>query len=149
MSRKHVTRYPRESCYFCGADGPIETHHIVPRRYNGIDDQINFVDLCSSCHEKLEQLYGRRFYNRIGAREAEESYLPRETLERIASVQSELFLDDSIDSFNSRPELLERLIDEFDLNETVCHACHKIATPTDTEGDSECCKFCGTPVSIQ
>jgi 5-methylcytosine-specific restriction endonuclease McrA len=57
MSRKGVNNYPRESCYFCGSEGPIETHHIHPRRYGGSDNDRNLVDVCSNCHNKLEALY--------------------------------------------------------------------------------------------
>jgi 5-methylcytosine-specific restriction endonuclease McrA len=57
MSRKGVNNYPRESCYFCGSEGPIETHHIHPRRYGGSDEDRNLVDVCSNCHSKLEALY--------------------------------------------------------------------------------------------
>jgi len=146
MSRKHVTRYPRESCYFCGADGPIETHHIVPSRYNGSDSNENLVDLCSNCHKKLEQLYDQRFYNRVAIAEPDGPHLSRAALERMAHIQSEVFLDKGISEFDENSALLERMADEFDLDVIVCHACHRIATPTDTKDGAEWCKCCGTKV---
>jgi len=64
---KKVNQHPRQHCYFCGSEGPIETHHIVPRRHGGSDDDENLVDLCPTCHERLEALYDKRFYKNIGA----------------------------------------------------------------------------------
>lgn len=62
---KGVTQHPRQRCYFCGSDGPIQTHHVVPRRYDGSDDEENLVDLCCNCHQRLEKLYDKRFYQEI------------------------------------------------------------------------------------
>lgn len=57
-----------DGCYFCGGgSGVIEQHHIVPRRFNGTDEGENLVNLCPTCHEKLERLYDKRFYDAIGA----------------------------------------------------------------------------------
>jgi len=63
---KQVTQHPRQRCYFCGSEGPIETHHVVPRRHSGSDDETNLVDLCPTCHERLERLYDKRFYQELG-----------------------------------------------------------------------------------
>lgn len=65
--RKQVQQSGRETCYFCESDGPIETHHIVPKRYDGTDHDSNLVDLCPTCHRRLERLYDDEFYGRIGA----------------------------------------------------------------------------------
>jgi len=56
-----------DGCYFCdgGAD-VLEQHHIVPRRHGGSDESENLVDLCPTCHQKLERLYDKRFYDEIG-----------------------------------------------------------------------------------
>lgn len=54
---KGVKQTGRDTCYFCDSEGPIETHHLVPRRYEGSDNDENLVDLCPSCHERLERLY--------------------------------------------------------------------------------------------
>lgn len=59
--------HPRENCYFCGEGTReiLETHHVVPRRFDGSDDDENLVDVCPTCHEKLEKLYGPRFYEQL------------------------------------------------------------------------------------
>jgi hypothetical protein len=62
---KGVTQHPRQLCYFCGSEGPIQTHHIVPQRHGGNDEEENLVDLCPTCHERIERLYDKRFYQRI------------------------------------------------------------------------------------
>ncbi len=57
----------RESCYICGepVGHLLETHHIVPRRYDGSDNAENLVDLCPSCHQAVEKIYDKRFYDRL------------------------------------------------------------------------------------
>ena len=57
----------RESCYICGelVGHLLETHHIVPRRHGGSDNVENLVDLCPSCHQALEKIYDKRFYDRL------------------------------------------------------------------------------------
>lgn len=62
-TRKGVTQHPRRNCYFCGSEGPIETHHIIPQRHGGSDDESNLVDICPNCHRRLETLYNKRFYD--------------------------------------------------------------------------------------
>lgn len=54
-------------CYLCerGSD-VIETHHIVPKRFDGSDGEENLVDLCPTCHRKIESLYDKRFYDALG-----------------------------------------------------------------------------------
>lgn len=62
--------YPRDDCYFCRDDCDVlETHHIVPRRHGGGNEDYNLVVLCPTCHEKLERLYDKRFYQAIGVGE--------------------------------------------------------------------------------
>jgi hypothetical protein len=53
-------------CYFCPKRNDIEVHHIVPQRFNGSDERENLVALCDRCHEKLESLYDKRFYEKLG-----------------------------------------------------------------------------------
>jgi len=67
MSQEHkqVVQHSRPRCYFCGSEGPIETHHIIPQRHSGSDDENNLVDLCPTCHERLERLYDKKFYKNI------------------------------------------------------------------------------------
>lgn len=45
------------ACEICGADNNIETHHIIPRRYDGSDCEDNLVDLCRQCHRAIEEIY--------------------------------------------------------------------------------------------
>jgi len=56
-----------KSCKFCEEtdSAALEKHHIVPRRYNGSDKDENIVEVCASCHRKLESLYNQRFYQKI------------------------------------------------------------------------------------
>lgn len=56
----------RETCYFCNSEGPLETHHIVPRRYDGSDHSGNLVDLCPTCHKRLEDLYTEETLSKLG-----------------------------------------------------------------------------------
>jgi len=53
-------------CYFCESTDDIETHHILPQRFNGSDAESNLVDLCHDCHWKLERLYNKEFWEAIG-----------------------------------------------------------------------------------
>jgi len=69
---KQVTQHPRQRCYFCGSEGPIESHHIIPRRFNGPTNDRNLVDLCANCHKKIERLYDEQFYNVLGVTELDE-----------------------------------------------------------------------------
>jgi len=55
------------SCKFCGETDTdaLESHHIVPRRFNGSDDEENLVTLCASCHRKIESLYNKDFFQKL------------------------------------------------------------------------------------
>jgi len=68
------TQTGRNTCYICGEGNRdiLETHHIVPRRFDGSDDAENLVDLCPSCHRAIERLYGKRFYDELGVSPAGE-----------------------------------------------------------------------------
>ena len=66
MDDANVPQTNRETCYFCGSEGPILTHHIIPRRFDGGDAIRNLVDLCPTCHQRLERLYDDRFYAALG-----------------------------------------------------------------------------------
>lgn len=58
-------------CYFCGAFGGLEEHHIVPQRFGGSDSEGNIVPLCSQCHTKIERLYDKSFYEEFGIEDEE------------------------------------------------------------------------------
>lgn len=73
--RKGVTQHPRRNCYFCGSEGPIETHHIIPQRHSGSDDESNLVDLCPTCHERIERLYNDEFFGEVANAEVTDSII--------------------------------------------------------------------------
>lgn len=64
-------QYGRRECYFCDNQDTelLETHHIVPRRFGGSNTADNLVDVCPTCHRKLERLYDNRFYHELGVEE--------------------------------------------------------------------------------
>ena len=66
----HVSRYndsvSADRCYFCPATHSLQTHHVVPQRKNGSNESENLVIVCKKCHNKLERLYDKRFYERLG-----------------------------------------------------------------------------------
>jgi len=66
----------RDGCYICdgGNADVLERHHIVPRRFGGSDSAENLVDLCPSCHEVLERLYDKRFYDVLGVSKEEKDF---------------------------------------------------------------------------
>jgi len=53
-------------CYFCSSTEDIESHHIVPQRFDGSDADSNIVKVCHDCHWKLERLYNKDFWEAIG-----------------------------------------------------------------------------------
>ena len=62
-----IPEVQRDTCYLCGNPHKelLETHHIVPSRFNGSDGPRNLVDVCPTCHRKLERLYNDRFYEQM------------------------------------------------------------------------------------
>jgi uncharacterized protein with PIN domain len=57
-----------DECYFCDETECLESHHVVPQRFDGSDREVNLVTVCPTCHRKLEKLYDKRFYTQVGAR---------------------------------------------------------------------------------
>jgi len=53
-------------CYFCDEGPPLNEHHIIPQRFDGPDTKDNIVELCESCHKKIERLYNKSFYEWFG-----------------------------------------------------------------------------------
>lgn len=53
-------------CHFCPRKDSVEVHHVVPRRFEGMDRRDNLVAVCERCHKKLEALYDKRFYEKLG-----------------------------------------------------------------------------------
>jgi len=66
----------QKTCKFCSEtdQDALEQHHIVPKRHGGSNKQENLVDLCASCHRKLESLYDKRFYQKVSEKEFECPY---------------------------------------------------------------------------
>jgi len=55
-----------KTCHFCTETEHLESHHVVPQRYDGSDSEENLVEVCPTCHRKLESLYNKRFYEALG-----------------------------------------------------------------------------------
>jgi hypothetical protein len=53
-------------CYFCDSTESIEEHHILPKRFDGSDADVNTVNVCHDCHWKLERLYNSDFWEALG-----------------------------------------------------------------------------------
>lgn len=79
-----------KSCYFCSETECLEEHHVVPRRYDGSDEDENLVKVCPTCHRKLESLYDKSFYERIGRKIG---FVTRKELERKRDVAVEILKD--------------------------------------------------------
>lgn len=93
--RKQVRQYNRETCYFCGSEGPIESHHIVPRRHDGPDEDWNLVDLCPTCHQRLERLYNDNVWEVVDVNREEQTtptktYTVDEGVEAVELIATEL-----------------------------------------------------------
>jgi len=101
--QKGVTQHPRQLCYFCGSEGPIQTHHIVPQRFNGSDLKENLVDLCPNCHERIERLYDKSFYDSLGVEKETNTEVKNEkpVYEKYDNPE-ELFLLNIIESCNEK-----------------------------------------------
>lgn len=54
-------------CFICGEDHEkvLQQHHIVPKSHGGSDDPENIVTVCANCHQAIEKMYDRRFFNRL------------------------------------------------------------------------------------
>jgi len=99
-------QYERETCYFCHEPDThlLETHHIVPRRFDGSDDAENLVTVCPTCHERLERLYDNRFYAALGVEPESDdenntdSEIPDHKNALFQATDGELKLIDLIDS---------------------------------------------------
>ena len=46
-----------------GVLSPLQTHHIEPIRHNGIDEFINYIVLCRSCHGLIRHNKGKIGWN--------------------------------------------------------------------------------------
>lgn len=119
-NRKQVAQAGRETCYFCESDGPIESHHIVPRRYDGSDHGSNIVDLCPTCHERLERLYDKEFYAKIGAAE------PDAQVGVILSAAADE-IEQMADDLTWQVDALQRKYIDVDIHDARENAVHRMA----------------------
>lgn len=71
-----------ERCFVCGEDNPnvLHRHHLVPRRYNGNDDDKNIYTLCANCHEAVEKMYNDDFYEELGMAEEQKEHPTPQTI---------------------------------------------------------------------
>lgn len=93
MSDRH-----EETCYFCpeSNSAAIEEHHLVPQRFNGSDEPENTVNLCGSCHDKIEDLYDDAFYERLGIAVEEAKQEKRTEVKSGATLQAKQTQDRKI-----------------------------------------------------
>jgi hypothetical protein len=94
--RDEWSAHPRDDCYFCGDESDVlESHHLVPRRYNGSDKDRNLVTVCPTCHQKLERLYDKRFYQSLGMSETDEviSYILEYLISELDHLQMNLYYE--------------------------------------------------------
>ena len=59
-------------CQVCGRKvnhNSIETHHLIPRRFDGPEEFWNRADMCANCHRAIEGLYDEKFWAELGKRD--------------------------------------------------------------------------------
>lgn len=56
----------KRSCYFCDCGPPLDEHHVIPQRFGGPDSKENIVEVCQLCHQRLEALYDKSFFEWFG-----------------------------------------------------------------------------------
>ncbi len=130
-------QFDRSNCYFCHNEHTelLETHHIVPRRFNGSDDPKNLVSVCPNCHRKLERLYNKRFYDTVEtavedvdvatpSEESEEQQRIKEAKEVAKSLEEELKdgvpidqLKEELENNDLDPSLIEDLMQKGEVYE--------------------------------
>ncbi len=65
-SKRFLEAHP--ICQKCGIAPSTETHHKIPRRLGGTDDEKNLLAACSKCHHVLDNEIARQERERIKAR---------------------------------------------------------------------------------
>lgn len=55
------------TCHICGETNRtvLHRHHIIPRRFEGPDQDENLVTLCANCHEAIEKIYTDEIFQRF------------------------------------------------------------------------------------
>ena len=79
--RKATLMRDNHACKMCGAkDVRLEAHHILPKRYKGMDSLNNLITLCHSCHDKVtgkEMEYSEMLYKMIKGKNIRFDYSQR------------------------------------------------------------------------
>jgi len=125
-------------CFICGDDRShlLETHHIVPRRFDGDDSAENLVQLCPGCHSAVEKMYNSRFYRNLGVKGAEAN--PKEAITVVEETLSEYYGEGEVSVSHITDKLLDRLVERCGVD-GFCVACHGW---TEDE-DAGKCEHCG------
>lgn len=62
-SKRFLEAHP--TCQKCSIAPSAETHHKIPRRLGGTDDEENLMAVCSKCHHELDNEIARQEAERI------------------------------------------------------------------------------------
>lgn len=118
VDRKSVDQHPRETCFFCECEGPIETHHILPQRFSGSNVNANLVSLCSNCHGRLEQLYSDSIWKTFSQKNATEVEKP-DCVPMVATI-----VDQQVDNHERRPidEVVTSCTHVYDIDEASVYS---------------------------
>lgn len=128
-------------CYFCErGEGVLQQHHIVPRRYGGVDSEENLVSLCPTCHRRLEELHDDQFYDEISVRLAAKNGREDRVVHAMNVLKQEIHsagLDTGIPYTDFYKAALDSALEELNLQAEVCDACEFVVPPSD-HGASDC-----------
>jgi Zn finger protein HypA/HybF involved in hydrogenase expression len=63
--REYVKEKGQRECGYCGATADLTLEHLLPRKFNGPDNERNVVWVCKSCNSKkgAKRLYEYHVYN--------------------------------------------------------------------------------------
>jgi tRNA A22 N-methylase len=63
-------------CKLCGWEGRTEIHHIISRKNNGSENDLNLIELCPNHHsEAIDEKDFRNKWNLIGEEKSEEELI--------------------------------------------------------------------------
>lgn len=125
-------------CFICGDDRShlLETHHVVPRRFDGDDSAENLVQLCPSCHTAVEKMYNSRFYRNLGVKGPEAN--PKEAITVVRDTFEEYYEQREVPVTEIESKLLQRLVDQCGVD-NFCTGCYRWTTRDRVER----CEHCG------
>lgn len=134
----------------------LERHHIVPRKFGGSDRSENLVTLCPTCHQAIEKLYNKRFYENLGAYHTVVDYDDDQIDPVIQNVQN--IIEFVIREYKSSAGHLAPqgkrtilvVLDEFGMTGQFCFSCERFFN-TRFEHDDHCpqCKGLGFHREVQ